>query len=647
MDAMTSHVASAPRTPTSQWRHRAPVATEAASLAQVRSILDKYGGNGSAYKGVPAALKHTPSIVKCGDTTTHQKVIPKIEQADTGLGAEYATTLSVPTPGAGALSAVRLLPRGGAGAARGVATAFGLGRCLGARLADGARVVDLAWGRAYLAPACVDESRVVALECQLRSLATLFGMLVDGLSMVPSIAESSDGQSAVFEVLQSEAMNRAPRSRWPHLRTLTAWLESSAMHPMAHHHDELSDVVVALGCLVRTRAELAGLRGVEGDPQLGGEQQLVTAVDAHLALLTQLRDETATKPGSIVETCRQWQGLLERTLRAVGMHEDHSVAADSGLSSVSRLRSWRRVRPGAKPIDERIEAGPTGVATTPRRSTQLPIPDTQAAQQAAIHYFASPIPVSRSHAPPVVHRQQSPSPTVHLSHAPPITCRWAAAPLQAQGGLAIAAATAALPPQGPAPPQQIPGHGPPIQRLTVCTSRPRLSVTAPPPQTMSSAPAAPVGTASSGGASAGGNPATVVHTPPQLPLFHGVRCFKHGVQLSGGGRGHHLLGMPGGYSWMAAPPRIRTAPLAGISSPSAATSAATTPVRLQRISLGTAVGGGQHPPAPAPLEVRLIRSESNSDSDDSLPAAPYVPLRPLLASGGLAVGGMVTLPDSR
>jgi len=599
-----------------------------------------------------------------GDAATQQKVDLKLEQTDAGFSAEHAATFPAPTSGAGALTAARLLARGGAGAARGVATPLGLGRCLGARLADGARVVDLAWGRAYLAPECVDESRVVALECQLRSLACVFGMLVDGLSALPSTAECSEGQGAVCEgpplskhgasaVLLSDAIDRASR-RWSTLRALATWLEGSAVHPMAHHYNELSDVAVALGCLVRTRAELAGLRGVEGDPQLVGEQQLAAAVDAHLALLNQFRDEVAAKPGIVVESCRQWQGLLERTMRAVGVQDDPSAAGVSGCSSASRLRSaWRRLRPGAKPIDERIEAGqpvPAGAAVTPRRSAQLPVADAQMAQQAAMHFFASPIPMSRSHAPPVLHRHQSPPPQVHLSHAPPITCRWAA-PLQAQGGLALAAA-GAVPPQGPGPPQTIPGHGPPMQRLAVCTSRARLSVAAPPPQTKASATAAPVG------APGGGTPATVVHTPPHVPLvlgLAGIRCFKHGVQLSGGGRGHHMLGMPGSYSWITPPPMVRTAAqipgLSAVSSPCA--SAATTPVRLQRTSLGTDLGTARRNtvPAintvPAPLEVRRARSESDSDSEDSLPAAPYVPQRPLLASGGLAVGSMVPVSDAR
>merc|ERR1719444_602882 len=106
MDAMTSHVASAPRTPTSEW-HRSPITADATnSLSQVQSLLDRYGGNGSTYKGVPAVLKSVS-----GDAATQQKVDLKLEQTDAGFSAEHAATFPAPTSGAGALTAARLLAR--------------------------------------------------------------------------------------------------------------------------------------------------------------------------------------------------------------------------------------------------------------------------------------------------------------------------------------------------------------------------------------------------------------------------------------------------------------------------------------------------------------------------------------------------------
>lgn len=312
--------------------------------------------------------------------------------------------------------------------------------------AGGTRTVQFGWGRAFLAPACVDESRTAVLECRLRSLSAVFGVSVNGLPRVGVQSLDEGGSALETQSLSSDdSEGGLPADAMPMVwdlslvRSLTLWLEEAALHPEPRQRDELLDVAVLLSSLVRTRTELVRLRGEASSPQLDAERRAADAVRIHLGLLERLSapPAAAVRPGGPSEACGPWHELLDRFAAAAA-----ECARGQGSAKVGghgRLTAWRNVRPGAKLVDTHVEeAAPAPAAAPPPQVRVLTAADRTAPLHSVAVHSAAALP--RSAPQQVVHRHhRSPSPPLRLSSGPAVQCVWPA-PLPAPGPAAAPAA---------------------------------------------------------------------------------------------------------------------------------------------------------------------------------------------------------------
>jgi len=599
-----------PPSPTTARRQEAARVQARYLHADVQRILDKYGGNGTTYRGVPSTLADSPAATAKSQEFTGSSSWPRMTPPSTARGASTSTLLCSRLAGDVSSDSV--------------ATPFGLGSLVGARPGGRARTVQFSWGRAFLLPSCVNESRAVVLECQLRTLNAIFGVLVHGLPQISkqrsnagaclldtSSLSSDDSDGGLPAEAESVVQGLSL------VRTLTAWLDEAALHPVPVHRDELMDVAVLLSGLVRTRTELVRLKGQANDMQLEAERQAAGAVRIHLGFLERLLTQHSTppRPVGLAETCRQWQDVFEQLKAANPTSGDASAEGaggpGDGKSGQHRLTAWRLVRPGAKLVDQRAEevlAAPSPLAPQLRVLT---------AADASTPLLSIPVrastPLPRAHQHTVVHHR-SPSPPMRFSSGPAIACLWPAPAALPAAALAGSAAIGSL------------------RHLHICGSVAALA-----------APAQAVGQQPLAGATIH-TPARVVSTAATVRLGASPSASSDavGVQFAG------VVRSP--------TPLIRQASTAATRwlSPTILRKA-TTPVPAGQQCRGRI---GRDRPAETPSEAlaevpsscRATPSSSptmlsrgckdfDSDSDDSLPLVPRIAPSPLLASGGLPVAG--------
>jgi len=389
----------------------------AQSRARVQRLLDKYGSSGA--QAMPAELMALleKSSGKANDSSAGWAAVPWQLTSPSACSRASPKSPKRPHPasqGGAVLAACQssaasdataaFEPEGmhsSAGLLRAglavevatdcVATPFGLGSLLAAR-PNGARTVQLPWGRAYLRPGTVDASRMVVLECQLRTLSSIFAVMVHSLPRIfgdetapggggsgvrrtgwrgtescPSLPSSDGGCSDAGLPPDAVAVMQGLNT----VRALISWLEEAAhSEDPSLQRGNLMDAAVLLSGLIRARGELARLRGISNDPQLEAEKQAAGAVRIHLGLLERLMLEpcatvlspagsspsnssaagpahAAEAPRSIEETCRQWRTVLAQLAGSGGVQ---AFAAGRPLDMPWTPAS-RLARPGAKVED--------------------------------------------------------------------------------------------------------------------------------------------------------------------------------------------------------------------------------------------------------------------------------------------------------
>ncbi|CAE8719136.1 unnamed protein product [Polarella glacialis] len=474
--------------------------------AEVQRVYEKYGGNGAAVPRSLAAallLREAPLPSAQRKAEVPAPAPDHLSHAKAPLTSAPSAVKASPSLGPGAQSGGRVGSRGsvnpllqiaaGPFAANGeaqnvVATPFGLGRiaptlpttttatttatttslpapvpmegqgqepeggeadtassspAAGKDGAEGFHLVSFPWGWAQVAPGCVERSRSAVLQSQMKSLASIFGVLVAGLpkrSDALGAEDQEDGVAVETSSVRSSSSSDESDDDLPGdviaaveglnaVRGLTFWLEEAALYPKASHRDELLDVAIVLSGLVRTRTELLRLRGGgNGDEQLEAELLAADAVRIHLGLLERVqklelrasaaahaahaagdpgRRAVASEPAvGLVSTCREWRQVLEQLSVPVG---GNLGAADADGLGGPRLMAWQFVRPGAKLVDPRDEVSGAdmlkpGVLMPPQacfsRAPSLDVSTGGAAWTSMGAVY------------PLQHRQRSPSPLV-------------------------------------------------------------------------------------------------------------------------------------------------------------------------------------------------------------------------------------------
>mmetsp|Transcript_50193 Transcript_50193/g.83393 ORF Transcript_50193/g.83393 Transcript_50193/m.83393 type:complete len:639 (-) Transcript_50193:220-2136(-) len=157
-------------------------------------------------------------------------------------------------------------------------TPFGAGSVSEFRPSKGIAVLEFPWGRGYLSRSCVKRSHVFVLESRLRTLASVFAVLVQPCSYLLEPAADVCAGIQVSYPADEKSWNRAAEC-------LLLWLKQVVATPELYHRETLQEVEKVLNQIMNVRAQLGSdyCGGVGEDAEM-----VVEAVRDHLEAIASL-----------------------------------------------------------------------------------------------------------------------------------------------------------------------------------------------------------------------------------------------------------------------------------------------------------------------------------------------------------------------